>query len=72
MRIDPSDMDIKIDKEPFVFFSICCSQSEFTIQSRHSEKIDKTLQEESSRRVIKLLLLGPGESGKSTFVKQMQ
>ena len=38
----------------------------------HSNKIDRELQESARERIIKLLLLGAGESGKSTFVKQMK
>ena len=38
----------------------------------HSNKIDRELQESGRERIVKLLLLGAGESGKSTFVKQMK
>ena len=38
----------------------------------HSKKIDKELQASAREEIVKLLLLGAGESGKSTFVKQMK
>ena len=37
-----------------------------------SAKIDRELQLSASEDIVKLLLLGAGESGKSTFVKQMK
>ena len=37
-----------------------------------SDKIDRELQASARERIVKLLLLGSGESGKSTFVKQMK
>ncbi|XP_023226871.1 guanine nucleotide-binding protein subunit alpha-13-like isoform X2 [Centruroides sculpturatus] len=43
-------------------------------QLHHSKKIDKMLEKDKQliRRQVKLLLLGAGESGKSTFLKQMK
>ena len=38
----------------------------------HSDRIDRELQASARERIVKLLLLGAGESGKSTFVKQMK
>ncbi|KAL9108254.1 MAG: hypothetical protein Q9227_006992 [Pyrenula ochraceoflavens] len=43
-------------------------------QKKHSQMIDRKLEEDSRRlrRECKILLLGSGESGKSTIVKQMK
>ncbi|KEZ41263.1 hypothetical protein SAPIO_CDS7353 [Scedosporium apiospermum] len=50
------------------------SNNEEAIRKKHSQAIDKQLEEDSKRlrRECKILLLGSGESGKSTIVKQMK
>ncbi|XP_035206170.1 guanine nucleotide-binding protein subunit alpha homolog isoform X2 [Stegodyphus dumicola] len=56
----------------------CCLRLKYTPeeaqQHRKSKKIDKMLRKDKNimRRQVKLLLLGAGESGKSTFLKQMK
>jgi len=49
----------------------CVNRSSF--DSKKSQKIDKQLKGEKRRQedIIKLLLLGPGDAGKSTFLKQL-
>jgi len=56
-----------------VMFS-CCLPEETRSQRFASRAIDRQLQKEKYhfRRTIKILLLGSGESGKSTFLKQMR
>ncbi|KAG2224602.1 hypothetical protein INT45_003742 [Circinella minor] len=51
-----------------------CLSSEERAERSHSQKIDNMIEEDSRRlkRECKLLLLGSGESGKSTIVKQMK
>lgn len=52
----------------------CCMSDEERIQKNRSKTIDKQLAKEKLqfRRTVKILLLGSGESGKSTFLKQMR
>ncbi|NWJ10213.1 GNAT3 protein, partial [Crypturellus undulatus] len=50
------------------------TSSESKESARRSRELEKKLQEDAEReaRTVKLLLLGAGESGKSTIVKQMK
>ncbi|CAL8346245.1 unnamed protein product [Lota lota] len=52
----------------------CCSSNEDKAKKRINEEIERQLRRDKkdSRRELKLLLLGTGESGKSTFIKQMR
>ncbi|CAH1793753.1 unnamed protein product [Owenia fusiformis] len=52
----------------------CCGSEDTQIQRHKSKMIDKQLAKEKIhfRRTVKILLLGSGESGKSTFLKQMK
>jgi guanine nucleotide-binding protein subunit alpha-12 len=52
----------------------CCMSDEDRNARNRSKKIDKQLKREklTYRRTVKVLLLGSGESGKSTFLKQMR
>lgn len=52
----------------------CCLSDEAKEQKRINQEIDRQLRRDKrdARRELKLLLLGTGESGKSTFIKQMR
>ena len=49
-----------------------CSRQRDLEAKLRSDKIDRELQASAREHIVKLLLLGAGESGKSTFVKQMK
>ncbi|CAI5439161.1 unnamed protein product [Caenorhabditis angaria] len=51
-----------------------CMQSQQSLAERRSKKIDKKIRQDGllANRTVKLLLLGAGESGKSTILKQMR
>nr|XP_005997546.2 PREDICTED: guanine nucleotide-binding protein subunit alpha-14-like [Latimeria chalumnae] len=52
----------------------CCLTAEQKESQRINAEIEKQLRRDKkdARRELKLLLLGTGESGKSTFIKQMR
>ena len=55
-------------------FPNCLLTSSEAEQVRKSKEIDKCLNRDKTyvKRLVKILLLGAGESGKSTFLKQMR
>ncbi|KAJ7987808.1 hypothetical protein DPEC_G00330350 [Dallia pectoralis] len=55
-------------------FPACLLSGTEVEQLRKSKKIDKSLSRDEAymKRLVKILLLGAGESGKSTFLKQMR
>lgn len=57
-----------------VFFPNCLLTSGEVEQLRKSKEIDKCINRDKTyvKRLVKILLLGAGESGKSTFLKQMR
>ncbi|XP_022065770.2 LOW QUALITY PROTEIN: guanine nucleotide-binding protein subunit alpha-13b [Acanthochromis polyacanthus] len=57
-----------------VFFPNCLLTSGEAEQLRKSREIDKCINRDKTyvKRLVKILLLGAGESGKSTFLKQMR
>eukprot|EP00794_Sanderia_malayensis_P019533 gene19533-21464_t len=52
----------------------CCMSEEAKEQKRINDEIERQIRRDrkDARRELKLLLLGTGESGKSTFIKQMR
>ncbi|XP_054157685.1 guanine nucleotide-binding protein subunit alpha-11-like [Oppia nitens] len=52
----------------------CCRSDESSLERKINKRIQIEIKKDkrNSRRQIKLLLLGTGESGKSTFIKQMR
>ncbi|XP_071756820.1 guanine nucleotide-binding protein subunit alpha-13-like [Centroberyx gerrardi] len=57
-----------------VCLPVCLLNNSEVEQLRKSKEIDKCISKEKTyvKRLVKILLLGAGESGKSTFLKQMR
>jgi len=60
--------------EFFNLIANCCKSNERIEEDKINEQINRELRrhKKDARRELKLLLLGTGESGKSTFIKQMR
>ena len=52
----------------------CCMSAEAREQRRINQEIERQIKKDKrdQRKELKLILLGTGESGKSTFIKQMR
>ncbi|KAG5262604.1 hypothetical protein AALO_G00276860 [Alosa alosa] len=66
--------DFLPSRSSLVCFTNCLLNSNEAEQLRKSKEIDRCISREKTyvKRLVKILLLGAGESGKSTFLKQMR